>query len=346
MKRIARIFGWSLLTLGLLFSAAFIATRLSPWPDVWLLRHVSLVFGDQGAKAAAALARRVPPGVESHLDVSYDGEDADARMDVFFPSHAPTAQATIVWVHGGAFVAGTKSDIRPYLAILASHGYTAVGIEYSKAPERTYPTPVLQLGKALAYLQSHAAAFHVDPERFVLAGDSAGAQIAAQAAVSVSNPGYALAAKLPAALRPEQLRGVMLFCGPYDLGLIPRDGRFANLTNKLLWSYFGRRDFEHSPGYRYFSVVDFVSTEFPPSFISAGNTDPLLEHSQRLVSALQRVGASPDALFFPQTGVPVPHEYQFDLESSAGQQALGRILGHLSEWTATPGASATSAPDQ
>jgi acetyl esterase len=346
MRRIARALGWFLLTIVLLFSAAVLATRLSPWPDVWLLRHVSLVFGDQGAKAAAALARHVPPGVVSQLDVSYDRDDADGRMDVFFPAHAQSAQATVVWVHGGAFVAGTKADIRPYLAILAAHGYTVVGIEYSKAPERVYPTPVLQLGKALAYLQSHAAAFHVDPDRFVLAGDSAGAQIAAQTALVISNPIYASAAQLPAPLRPEQLRGVILFSGPYDLSLAPRDGRFANLTNKLLWSYFGRRDFEQSSGYRFFSVVDFVTASFPPSLISAGSTDPLLDHSKRLVQALQRAGSPTDALFFEQAGTPVPHEYQFDLEASAGQQALGLVLKHLSQWTALQSASPPPAPPQ
>ncbi|GAB2537922.1 alpha/beta hydrolase [Rhodanobacter koreensis] len=332
----ARILGWCLLTIVLLFAASFLATRLSPWPDVWLLRHVSLVLGDQGAKSAAALARHVPPGVESHLDVSYDSDDADGRMDVFFPSHAGAAQATIVWVHGGAFVAGTKSDIRPYLAILASHGYTAVGIEYSKAPERTYPTPVLQLGKALAYLQSNAATFHVDPSRFVLAGDSAGAQIAAQMALVISNASYASATRLTAPMQPDQLRGVLLFCGPYDLSLIPREGKFANLTQKLLWSYFGQKDFEKSPGYKYFSVVDFVTARFPPSFISAGNTDPLLEHSEHLVQALRRAGATPRVLFFEHAGVPVPHEYQFDLDTPAGKQALGLVLGRLSDWTASP----------
>lgn len=346
MRRIARALGWFLLTIVLLFSAALLATRVSPWPDVWLLRHVSLVLGDQGAKAAAALARHVPPGIESQLDVSYDRDDADGRMDVFSPIHAQPAQATIVWVHGGAFVAGTKSDIRPYLAILAAHGYTVVGIEYSKAPERTYPTPVLQLGKALAYLQSHAAAFHVDPDRFVLAGDSAGAQIAAQAALAISNPSYASAAQLPVPLRLEQLRGVILFSGPYDLTLVPREGRFANLTNKLLWSYFGRRDFEQSPGYKFFSVVDFVTASFPPSLISAGSTDPLLDHSEHLVKVLQQVGSPTNSLFFPRGGTPVPHEYQFDLESSAGQEALGLVLKKLSQWSASQHPLASPASPQ
>lgn len=74
----------------------------------------------------------------------------------------------------GAFVAGTKDAMPDYLSVLASHGYTVASIEYTKAPEATYPTPVRQVSDAISFLVANADTYHVDPAQLVLAGDSAG----------------------------------------------------------------------------------------------------------------------------------------------------------------------------
>ena len=54
---------------------------------------------------------------------------------------------------------------------LSDAGFTVVSIRYTLAPEGRYPTPTRQLLQALAYLRDNADRFHVDPDRFVLAGD-------------------------------------------------------------------------------------------------------------------------------------------------------------------------------
>ena len=41
---------------------------------------------------------------------------------------------TIFWIHGGAFVAGDKNDVRKYATYIASHGYNVVNINYPLAP--------------------------------------------------------------------------------------------------------------------------------------------------------------------------------------------------------------------
>ena len=296
--------------------AAYAALELSPWPAAFVYRW----FMNHGGEALSqAMQKHVPAGIASRLDERYDPDDADA-----WPL------PTIVWVHGGGFLAGHKGLVAPYLKILAARGYTTVALGYSLAPARQYPTPVRQANAALAYLEENAERLHVDPERFFLAGDSAGAQVAAQLANVISVPSYARTVGISPSIRRRQLRGVILHCGMYDLGLARFDGPFGHLMRTIVWSYSGRKEFGDEARPPELSIPRFVTAEFPPAFISAGNADPLLAHSKALADALAARGVQLDTLFFPEDYRPkLPHEYQFNLDSGAGREALEHTVRFL-----------------
>ena len=99
----------------------------------------------------------------------------------------------------------------------------------------------------------------------------------------------------------------------------------------MLWSYSGSRDYATNQGFALASILHYVTPKFPPTFISAGNGDPLLPHSVAMADALAKEGVRVDRLFFAQEHTPtLPHEYQFNLDTDAGQLALARSLGFLS----------------
>ena len=234
-------------------------------------------------------------------------------------------------LHGGGFVSGSKDHISNYLKILAGKGYTVVGVDYSLAPRKTYPTPLRQVNAALAHLVKHAQALHVDASCIVLAGDSVGAQISAQIANIITSPAYANAVGIVPAIEPSQLAAVILYCGPYDLGAFKVDGALGWFMSTVLWSYSGSRDYATKQGFALASILHYVTPKFPPTFISAGNGDPLLPHSVAMADALAKEGVRVDRLFFAQEHTPtLPHEYQFNLDTDAGQLALARSLGFLS----------------
>ena len=307
-----------------------VADQLSPWPSAMLIRYA---LDTDGKRTNAILAGRVPAGVAGVLNESYDPGDPDARLDVFYPAQAQAAGSallTIVWVHGGSFLGGSKDQIASYAKILAGAGYTVAGVDYSLAPERTYPTPLRQVNAALAYLVKNAARLHVDPNRLVLAGDSAGALISAQLAGIVTSPGYASRIGINAAIEPRQLVGVLLYCGTYDMGKAARGERIGWLVRTAMWSYSGRRDFVNDSKLATLSILDYVTAQFPATFISVGNADPLAPQSRRFAGSLERLGVQVDALFFPDDyAPPLPHEYQFRLDLGAAQQALQQSLQFL-----------------
>jgi acetyl esterase/lipase len=327
MKLLLRIFG----IVFILLAVVLLAFRLSPWPSVLVIRRA---FDKGAAEASLALEKHVPAGISDLRNEAYDPADPDGRLDVFFPSELNNSDRglmTIVWIHGGAWISGTKNQIANYAKILASHGYTVVGVDYSVAPGKIYPTPVRQVNAALAYLAKYPQRLHVDPSRFVLAGDSGGAHIAAQVANVISVPSYASALGITPAIQRSQLRGVVLFCGPYDVENVRLDGAFGGFLRTVLWSYSGTKDFKANQQFATASVVKYVTPEFPPAFVSAGNADSLEPQSREFAEVLASRGVPVDTLFFPKDyAPPLAHEYQFNLDVTAGREALDRTVAFLS----------------
>jgi acetyl esterase len=309
--------------------AGYAAVRCSPWPSTLLLR---VPFEREARALARALRAHVPSDVVGYLDERYDQHGRRTRLDVFHPDglRAGEALPTVVWAHGGAWLSGRKEFVADYLRILAGHGFTTVGVGYSIAPAGKYPLPVAQANAALAHLQRHAHRLHVDPDRLVLAGDSAGAQIMAQLANAVSDPAYAQALGVRPAIDRAQLRGTLLYCGAYDLDLVDMDGDWAWLLRTIMWAYTGTKRLAADPRLASASVAQHVTPAFPPAFVSAGNADPLFEQSRRFAAALadQHVPVD-EVLFAGGTDQPPGHEFQFDLDAAAGQVALRRSVEFL-----------------
>lgn len=308
------------------------ALTVSPWPSALLIRRV---FDRGSARASAALARHVPDGVTARLGVVRDAADPDGLVDVFRPSGAAGPLPTIVWVHGGGWVSGRRGDVAGYARVLAARGFTVVTVDYSIAPEARYPTPVRQVADALGFLVADAADLGVDPDRIVLAGSSAGAQIAAQVAAMVSDPGYAAAVGIAVPLDRSALCAVVLHCGGYDLDRAHRAGWRGWFLRTVLWSYTGTRAFADDPGTALASVLHHVTADFPPAFLSSGNADPLLPHSEDLAARLVGLGVEVEALFFPADRAPaLGHEYQFGLDDPGGVAALDRSVEFVRRHTA------------
>jgi acetyl esterase len=271
----------------------------------------------------AAMFHRHPvlDGVTARFDERYDTNEPDALLDVFYPSQLENAARlpTIVWVHGGAFSGGSKDDITRYLEILAAKNFTVVGVNYSLAPARHYPTPILQVNTALAFLSRNEARLHVDARRVFLAGDSAGAQIVGQLATVISSSLVAKRIGVVPSIDRGQLHGVILHCGVYDYLRNNDEGIIATAQR-----YLGT-NLANDPRLEELSLVRNITADFPPIFVSVGNADRFAPQSQLLAATATKLGIQVDSLFFPDDYKPsLPHEYQFNLNLEASQLALER----------------------
>lgn len=310
--------------LAALAALAAAALWVSPWPGVLVIRAI---FDRGAATAAAGLEPLVPAGVTTTTH-AYDPGDPDAVLDLHRPDRPRPGGPLVVWIHGGGFVSGQRADLDAWTRILAGRGYAVANIDYTIAPEAAYPTPIRQVNAALAFLDANAASLGIDASRIVLAGDSAGAQIAAQTAAMTASPDYAALLGIAPGLPLDRLAGTLLFCGVYDIsGMGAGGGIFGWFIHTTGWAYSGTRSWRGDPGFATMSVAPHLTPDFPPSFITAGNADPLAPQSEALAQELAARGVAVDSLFFPPDHTPpLGHEYQFDQSTEAGRQALDRAV--------------------
>lgn len=310
-------------------------TYVTPQPAIWAIRALF----DSGSDAASAkLLPKVPSDVATIAAIRYDPADPDALLDIFRQKRATAARPAIIWVHGGGFVSGNRHIVAEYLKILAAHGFVTITVDYTIAPEARYPTPIRQTNKAIGYIVHNATRFGIDPDRILIGGDSAGAQIAAQVAAMATNPAYAKAVGISPSIDPGRIKGAILFCGAHDVTMLNLNGTLGPFLRAVVWAYGGKRDAMDDQAFRLMAVPNHVTKNFPPAFITAGNGDPLLGQSERLANRLKAAGAPVETLFFAKDHSPaLGHEYQFDLDSAAGKRAFARTVAFARRVTAKKG---------
>jgi acetyl esterase/lipase len=293
---------------------------------------VTAVFSSLGGVTPPAGYAQAASAVSEHRVAVTVADAPTAYLDIYTPDGTGgKPRPMILWIHGGGFLSGSAANVADYATLLAHAGYTVASLDYSLAPGAKYPVPVRQANAALAYLRGNASQLGGDPTRIVLGGDSAGAQITSQLAAVQTNPALANSMGLTAAVPAGTLRGVVLFCGIYDMNTVGRSGFPALRT--YLWAYTGTRDWTSYPEINQLSTVRQVTAQYPPTFLSDGDADPFRGQSAELASALKSHGVPLTTLLWTGTGDGLGHEYQFKLNTPEASTALARTLDFLAAKT-------------
>ena len=145
---------------------------------------------------------RVREGVSVLRDVPFARRDGRVlAMDIYRGSGQGGKRPGLVYIHGGAWVLGDKRQQGlPLCNHLASLGWVCANANYRLSPGATYPDHVVDAQSAVDWLREHSSEYGVDPDFIAIAGNSAGAHIAAMTA-----------------LTSDSVQAVVTFYGVYDL---------------------------------------------------------------------------------------------------------------------------------
>lgn len=266
-------------------------------------------------------------------DLVYDPDGLDnSILDIYYPDNANKSLPVIMWIHGGGFISGSKENTQEYGMALANEGYVVANINYAIAPKQKYPGPVIQANQALKYLQENIAKYGGDMNRLFIGGDSAGAQIASQIAAVISNEKLAQSMDIQPNIHNEQIRGLLLFCGPYNAERIddPHTSTLGKiLVHTMFWSYTGVKDIKSFPKLDEISTVKQITPNYPPVFMTVGDADPLAPHSADLIEVLEANNVEVESVLFDGTKSELGHEYQFDFTSPHAETTLGKTIEFL-----------------
>lgn len=209
----------------------------------------------------------LPDGITECRNIAYGDHGKWNRLDVCYPNGTKSPLPTIVSIHGGGYVYGTKEVYRRYCMDLARRGFSVVNFNYRLAPEWKFPTPLEDTNAVMEWICRNAATYHLDPEQIILVGDSAGAQITSQYAAIVTNPDYA--AYFDFVVPDIAIRAVGLNCGMYNASELA-----AGKRKSIAKDYLGKHILADDPRLQ---VLENITPLFPPAHITTACHDFLRE---------------------------------------------------------------------
>jgi acetyl esterase/lipase len=126
-----------------------------------------------------AAESNVPENIQFERGVEYANPDNQhLQLSIARPKNAEGVLPCILCIHGGGFRAGNRDSYNPILIKLAARGYVAVSVSYRLAPKYQFPAAIYDVKAAVRWLKANAPAYHIDPDRIGVTGDSAGGHLA------------------------------------------------------------------------------------------------------------------------------------------------------------------------
>ncbi|MFD1613223.1 alpha/beta hydrolase fold domain-containing protein [Sphingomonas tabacisoli] len=252
--------------------------------------------------------------------------DAGERnlLDLIVP-RAPAAAPMPILIHipGGAWVTGKKNQqAKPLIHYLVSRGWLCVDMNYRLGPASRGPDWIVDVLKAIAWVRANAPQHGGDPARIAITGGSAGAHLAALAALAHDDPAFK-----PGFERADcSVAAAIPLYGRYDF--IDRNHRLGRnhasvidgfMTDKVMPG--GRTD--HAELWRSVSPVDRIRRDAPPMLVVHGTGDTMLpfEDARDFAAQLKAVATA------PVTYVELPHiQHAWDMANSALAWAQARAI--------------------
>ena len=227
------------------------------------------------------------PDVERVRNIVYHEEGGHRlHLDVYRHRDRPTGCPTLLQVHGGGWVLGSKNEQGiPLMLHLASRGWVCVSADYRLSPRATFPDPLIDLKHALRWIREEGPAYGVDPDFVVVTGGSAGGHLAALVALTANEPAYQ-----PGFEQVDtSVRACVAFYGVYDFtdrfGVWPHRGLANLLQRRVMKAALA----EAREAYELASPMSRLGAHAPPFFVIHGDHDTMVpvEEARRFVAMLR-----------------------------------------------------------
>lgn len=212
---------------------------------------------------------------ELHLDLYLPTARAEDRQAEVVGDGAPL----IVWVHGGAWRAGSKASVP--VKHLLQHGFAIASVDYRLSGEAKFPAQAFDIKAAIRYLRANADQLGIAPNRFVIAGASAGGHLAAL--IGTSNHSKPLEGSVGEHLdTSSSVQAIVSFYGAANLETILAQSTPHGLRVRVpaLELLLGGQPKQQTALAKLASPVNHVGPEDPALWLIHGDADPQMPFAQ------------------------------------------------------------------
>ncbi len=257
---------------------------------------------------------------ETISDIAYHtGGNPSHRLDLYRPRSIDSPLPVVLYIHGGGFTICSKQTHRGITLAYADRGYVAVNIDYRLAPRHPFPAALEDAGRAWKWVVENIENFGGDPNRIVIAGESAGGNLtlALAACACFRRPEPFAQAIFDAGVAP---RAIMVICGylqvsdPFRLKRLspPMNPYFRQLSYSVARdvsrAYLGQAYKSPHPDSQLADPLLVLESNdpeirpFPAVYAMSGTRDILLSDTRRLEQALKNRQIRHTVRYFPNEG--------------------------------------------
>lgn len=311
-----------------------------------LYTKIELFLEKKGTDAIATIVKKDKQTdlIHSVYDIPYsqDKTNKNRQFDWHCPriiadskNYAPTP--VLFYAHGGSWSAADKSIFTVLAKDFAEQGIIVVNMNYRLMPEDRFEDSYADVVECVQFCLSHADMLGIDPNFVFFGGDSAGAHLASLVCAKATSGHLKLNCTI---------RGTFLFYGVYDLkNLSTVNFRTCRILGKGFTKMYEGREEELLAFYNEYSPIEFVTKDFPASFLTAGKIDHLTKsETETFVAKLKELGVECHAKIFPKNRLDARHAF-VNIMLKARKEALdiafkflhskidNRLIGKIDEKT-------------
>ncbi len=239
--------------------------------------------------AQSTIQYTVPTGITYLTANNYE-----AKLDVFRPLNASGPTPTLIYIHGGGWVAGEKNGAVPQFIPYLEMGWAVVNVEYRLAKVSLAPAAVEDCRCALRWVISKAKEYNFDTDKLVVTGHSAGGHLSLMTGMLPESAG--LDRECPGNNENLKVAAIINWYGITDVADLLEGANRQTYAVAWLGSMTNRVEVANRV-----SPLTYVRPGLPPILTIHGDADTIVpySHAVRLHDALTKAGVTNQLITIP-----------------------------------------------